>query len=53
MKYAVKIQTGTGPYRWLHGWDAEYPTRKDAEAVAEQAEKNDGWSARVVELPDA
>lgn len=48
--YGIMIATGTGPYRWISGWDALYATLAEARAAAKRASANDGWSARVVEI---
>lgn len=50
--YGVKIQAGLGAYKWAVGWDTIWSTRAEAEACAIRARRNDGWSARVVEILD-
>ena len=52
-KYAIKVSTGNGPYRWLTGWDGTFATRAEAKACAERASRNDGWSAKVVVVVDS
>lgn len=48
--YGIQIQTGTGPYRWLSGWDATYPTMREAQEAQSRANAQEGWSARIVVL---
>ncbi len=52
--YLVLIAAGhPARYGAKVGWDTVWPTRKEAEECAKRAEKNDGWSAKVVEIGGA
>jgi hypothetical protein len=49
--YTVLIAAGLpAEYSRKQGWDRVYASRADADACAERARSNDGWSAKVIEL---
>lgn len=49
-KFLVLINAGNNDgYGPKVGWDDLHDTRAEAEAAAARAERNDGWSAKVVE----
>ena len=47
--YGILIAAGH-PTKWrvLAGWNDEFATRDEAEAMAERARRHDGWRAKVV-----
>jgi hypothetical protein len=48
-KFAVLISAGTpASYDRKVGWDGLHDTRAEAEVTAARAERNDGWSAKVI-----
>ena len=52
-KFLVLINAGNNDgYGPKVGWDDLHDTRAEAEAAAARAERNDGWSAKVVETED-
>ena len=50
--FGITISTGSS-YHPVAGWDSLYTTREDAEACATRAQRNDGWSAKVVSMTAA
>ena len=48
--YGILIQTGNGKLRPAVGWDRGWATRAEAEACAERARRQAGWSAKVVSM---
>lgn len=50
--FYVAIQVGgRGEFLPKVGWDENFSTREEAETCAARARKNDGWDAKVVEVP--
>lgn len=53
MKYAVVISAGhPTDYSPKQGWDNICESRAEADALAERARKNAGWSAKVITLTE-
>lgn len=54
MRYAVLISAGTPiDYSRKVGWDHPHDSRAEAEALADRARRNPGWSAKVITLTEA
>jgi hypothetical protein len=52
-KYLVLISAGwPTDYGPKVGWDELHATRAEAEAMAERADRHDGWAAKVVAVED-